>query len=137
MASAPPLPIPETIGPYRVTGVLGRGGMGEVLSGYDDRLDRPVALKRILPDVRDSEIALRRFRREAKAVARLSHPSIVQVYDWQEQDGNHWLAMELVEGRSLSEIIAEWRLPVDRALGIARDIASGLAEAHDAGARPS
>ena len=125
--------LPGTIGPYRVTGRLGRGGMGEVLRGHDDRLDRPVALKRILPDLREPQAALQRFRREARAVARLNHPSIVQVYDWEEQDAQHWLIMEFVEGRSLNELIAEGPLPPERALEIARDAASGLAEAHEVG----
>lgn len=131
MDPAPPLP--EHIGPYRVTGRLGRGGMGEVLRGHDDRLDRPVALKCIRPDARDPQKALQRFRREARAVARLSHPAIVQVHDWEESEGQSWLVMELVEGRTLDEVIAEGPLPPDRVLDIAHDIASGLAEAHDAG----
>ncbi|MCG8458587.1 MAG: serine/threonine protein kinase, partial [Holophagales bacterium] len=125
--------LPTAIGPYRVIGLLGRGGMGEVLRGHDDRLDRPVALKRVLPDAREPEKALRRFRREARAAARLSHPSIVQVHDWAESEGHHWLVMELVEGRSLAQVISDGPLPPERALEIGRDIASGLAEAHEAG----
>lgn len=125
--------LPETIGPYRVLGRLGRGGMGQVLRAHDDRLDRPVALKCMLPDVQDRDKALRRFRREARAAARLSHPAIVQVHDWVESDGAHWLVMELVEGRSLREVIGDGALCQERALVIARDIASGLAAAHDAG----
>ncbi len=124
---------PETIGPYRVTGRLGQGGMGEVLRAHDDRLGRPVALKRVHPESRDSEEAARRFRREAQAVARLSHPAVVQVYDWVESAGHCWLVMELIEGRSLDELVAEGPLPVERALEVARDVASGLAEAHSAG----
>lgn len=126
-------PLPEMIGPYRVTGHLGRGGMGEVLQGHDDRLGRPVALKRIHPGGRDPEAARRRFRREARTVARLSHPSIVQIHDWVEEENQDWLVMELVDGRPLDEVLAEgvpdWR----KALAIAREIASGLTAAHRAG----
>jgi serine/threonine-protein kinase len=125
-------PLPETIGPYRITGRLGRGGMGEVLRAYDDRLGRSVAIKRVHPDVRNPDEALRRFQREARTVARLSHPAIVQVYDWAESAGQYWLVMELIEGDSLDDVVAEGPLSVERALEIARDVASALAEAHDA-----
>lgn len=91
--------LPEKIGPYRVTGQLGEGGMGEVY--YDDRLDRPVALKRIRPESGDSHTQTR-FRHEAKAVAHLSHSAIVQVYDWVEAEGCDWIVMELVDGRPLN-----------------------------------
>jgi len=125
--------IPEHIGPYRVTGRLGRGGMGEVFSGYDDRLDRPVALKRILGDSHDPQKALERFRREARAAARLSHPAIVRIYDWVDCEDQHWLVMELVEGRTLDRLLAEGPLPSRRAMAIARQVASGLAAAHEVG----
>ncbi|NJL28092.1 MAG: protein kinase [Thermoanaerobaculia bacterium] len=105
MTQSAPEALPEKIGPYRVLGFLGRGGMGEVLRGHDDRLDRPVALKRIRPGGVDPERARSRLRREARAVAKLSHPSIVQVYDWVEGAGDDWLVMELIVGRSLSEIL--------------------------------
>ncbi len=107
--------------------------MGEVLSGYDDRLDRPVALKCIRPDARDPETARRRFRREARAAARLAHSAIVQVYDWVEDEDADWLVMELVDGQPLDELLADGPLPSERAAAIARDVASGLAAAHDAG----
>lgn len=125
--------LPETVGPYRVTGRLGRGGMGEVLEGWDDRLDRPVALKRVLGETRNPQKARRRFRREAKAVARLSDSAIVQVYDWVEVGEQDWLVMEKVEGRPLDAVLAEGLPPRDLALRIAREVASGLATAHEAG----
>lgn len=106
--------------------------MGEVLRGYDDRLDRPVALKRIRPG-RDPATARRRFRREARAAARLSHQAIVQVYDWVAADDDDWLVMELVEGRSLDHLLADGPLDPDHARRIARQIAEGLAVAHAAG----
>ncbi|MEM7350280.1 MAG: serine/threonine-protein kinase, partial [Acidobacteriota bacterium] len=125
--------LPDLIGPYRVTGRLGRGGMGEVLRGYDDRLDRPVALKRVRAAGRDPAKARQRFQREAKIVARLSHPAIVQVYDWEEAEGNDWLVMELIDGRSLEAVLADGPLPPGRAAAIAQQIAAGLAVAHEAG----
>ncbi len=131
MTESPALPV--HIGPYRVTGRLGRGGMGEVLAGHDDRLDRPVALKRIRPGGKDPEKARRRFRHEARVVARLSHPAVVAVYDWVEEADDNWLVMEQIDGRSLDEVLAEGPLPWQQATGIARDVAAGLGAAHAAG----
>lgn len=126
-------PLPERLGPYRVEGRLGKGGMGEVYRGFDDRLDRAVALKRVKPDANDPDNARKRFQREAKTIAKLSHGSIVQVYDWIEDEDSDWIVMELVEGRSLREILDEGLLALDEAARIAREIASGLGAAHDVG----
>ena len=125
--------LPEHIGPYRVTGRLGQGGMGEVLRGHDDRLDRPVALKRIRSGDKDPEKARQRFRREARVAARLSHQAVVQVYDWVETEDQDWLVMELVDGRPLDDLLADGPLPPKRAAAITREVASGLAAAHEAG----
>ena len=126
------VPVPEEIGPYRVVRRLGAGGMGEVYEGYDDRLDRPVALKRIRREA-DGLASRARFRHEARAVARLSHPSIVQVHDWVEADDGDWIVMERVDGRSLREILAAGPLEPEPAARLARDVAAGLAAAHSAG----
>ena len=125
--------LPEYIGPYQATGYLGRGGMGEVLRGHDRRLDRPVALKRVRPGGKDPEAARQRFQREARVVAKLNHPAIVQVYDWVEAEDHDWLVMELVDGRPLDEVLEDGPLPPERAAAIAREVASGLAAAHEAG----
>ncbi|MEM1204393.1 MAG: protein kinase [Acidobacteriota bacterium] len=119
--------LPPSIGPYRVDGRLGRGGMGEVYRGHDDRLDRPVALKclRVEPN-RDTAAMRQRFHREARALARVRHPAIVEVYDWIETDDGDWLVMELLEGRSLRQVLREDVVPRRRALEIARDLAAGL-----------
>lgn len=130
--SAPEVP-PEKIGPYRVLGSLGHGGMGEVLRGYDDRLARAVALKRIRPGGLDPEKARSRLQREARAVAKLNHPAIVQIYDWVESADDDWLVMELIVGRSLSEILSSGPLQPERAAILVRQVASGLAAAHEAG----
>ncbi len=113
---------------------LGSGGMGEVYRGYDHRLDRPVALKHI----RSAEgpgfkRARERFRREAQAVARLSHPAIVQVYDWIETDEGIWLVMELVQGDSVRDLLKDGPLDIQRTVKITRMVLRGLAAAHAAG----
>ena len=118
----------ERIGPYRLEARLGAGGMGEVWRAWDERLKRRVALKRIQAD---SDPSLRaRFRREAEAGARLSHPSIVQVYDILEDTAGDWLVMELVEGGTLKERLAREPASPQSVITWAREIAEGLAEAH-------
>lgn len=106
--------------------------MGKVYRGYDQRLDRPVALKHIRADT-SSTSARERFRREARSVARLNHPSIVQVFDWVETSEGDWLVMELVDGQSLKRLLMRGPLPPWRTKKIARQILSGLAIAHAAG----
>jgi len=122
------------VGPYRVTSQLGRGGMGEVYEAFDARLDRTVALKRVhLAGSGPGSSRRRRFRREARAAAGLSHPALVQIYDLLEQDGEDWLVMERVEGRPLSELLEDGPLSEAQAVPLARQIAEGLAAAHERG----
>lgn len=125
------LPSVRMIGPYRIEERLGAGGMGVVFRGFDQRLDRPVALKNIQGE--SSSGARERFRREARAAARLSHPAIVQVYDLVEGDDGDWIVMELVEGKSLRLLIDQGPLDVDRCVRLARQILAGLRVAHAAG----
>ncbi len=122
-----------SVGPYRVERRLGRGGMGEVYAGFDERLDRPVALKRIWSGREEDATARKRFQREARAVARLHHPAIVQVFDWVESGDSDWIVMELVQGRSLRQLLHEGPLAPGRAARLARDILVGLAVAHAGG----
>lgn len=129
-SSEPTGAMPEAIGPYRVEERIGGGGMGEVYRGYDARLDRPVALKHVKGDAKDPAAARERFRREARALARVRHPAVVEVYDWVEGEDGDWIIMELLEGRPLASWIAEGPLEVRRALEIARDVAAGLAAVH-------
>lgn len=124
---------PEQIGNYRVESLLGRGGMGEVFLGWDDRLKRHVALKRVRPDPPPKKSARTRFRREAWAVARLSHPSIVQVHDLLETTEGDVLVLEYVEGKSLREVMVRGGLELAMALQLGAEIAAGLAEAHGKG----
>lgn len=121
-----------SIGSYRVERRLGRGGMGEVFLGYDDRLGRPVAVKRIrqgLAQAGQSE----RFRREARAAARLSHSSIVHIYDLVEDESGIAIVMEYVEGSTLDVLLAKGLPDPALAVRLARDVAEGLAAAHAAG----
>ncbi|MEO1086826.1 MAG: serine/threonine-protein kinase, partial [Acidobacteriota bacterium] len=128
-----PGPPPERVGPYRIDGRLGGGGMGIVYRGYDVRLERPVALKQIRAGYGQDD-ARRRFHREARSVARLDHPSIVRVHDWIEHGSGDWLVLELVDGRHLRQVIDEdGPLPPARAVQIAADVAGALGAAHEAG----
>ncbi|HEV2845493.1 MAG TPA: protein kinase [Thermoanaerobaculia bacterium] len=124
---------PERIGPYRIEGRLGSGGMGEVYHAWDERLERWVAIKVIRPESAENEVARERFRREARAAASLSHPAIVQIYDTLEWDGGDAIVLELVEGELLAKRIARGPLPLAAALHIGHDVAEGLAAAHARG----
>src|SRR5262249_20795529 len=109
------------------------GGMGEVYRAKDTKLGRDIALK-ILPDTftHDPE-RLARFRREAQVLASLNHPHIAQIYGLEEANGTQFLVLELVDGESLDKRIAPGRIPVDEALGIAKQIAEALEAAHEKG----
>lgn len=125
---------PERIGPYRLDGLLGVGGMGEVYRAHDERLDRWVALKQISGASGNAYDRLRqRFRREARAAARLNHPAIVQIYDVIEGRGVDWIVMELVEGETLAQRVSDGPFELRLLLETARELASGLAAAHGEG----
>ena len=121
------------LGPYEVTAEIGRGGMGEVYQARDTKLDRDVALK-VLPDAFTSDPdRLARFEREAKVLASLNHPNIGHIYGLEEAEGTKALVIELVEGPTLADRIAEGPIPVDEALPIAKQIAEALEAAHEQG----
>jgi serine/threonine protein kinase len=121
------------LGPYEVTGLLGRGGMGEVYRAHDTRLDRTVAVKVLPPEsMRNAERVLR-FEQEAKAASGRNHPNILTIYDFGATDGTYYMAMEFVEGHTLRQIIQKGATQLPRALDIAGQCASGLAAAHAAG----
>src|SRR3954467_8102383 len=118
-------------GRYELVRHIARGGMAEVYLAHDNLLDRPVALKVLFPELSVDRSFVERFRREAQAAANLSHPNIVSVYDWGEEDGTYFIVMEYVEGRSLSQILRdEGPLSPDRAADITTDIAAALGFAH-------
>ena len=120
---------------YRVLEVIGGGGMGLVYRAEDLKLGRPVALKFLPEEVGDDVKARERFGREAQAVSSLNHPNICTVYDFDEHDGHPFIAMELLQGKTLRDHIADgsFRLAVPEGLGIAIQIASGLEAAHEKG----
>jgi hypothetical protein len=119
---------------YRIVGLLGRGGMGEVYRADDLKLSQPVALK-FLPDRYLSDgAALARFHREVRVARQVSHRNVCRVYDIGEVDGRHFLSMEFIKGEELSSLLRRiGRLPADKALQIARQICAGLAAAHETG----
>ena len=123
----------ESIGPYRIVRILGRGGMGEVFLARDDRLKRSVAIKRIRHDGEMTPTLRQRLLREAQAVAGLSHPAIVHVYDLLEDAENDCIIMEYVQGATLAEALKGGPLEPAIAVHLAREIASGLDAAHAAG----
>jgi Tol biopolymer transport system component len=128
-----PLTPGTRLGPYQVTARIGVGGMGEVYRARDTKLDRDVALK-ILPEsfASDSD-RLARFQREAQMLASLNHPNIGGIYGLEEADGIPTLVLELVEGPTLADRIAQGPVPLDEALPIAQQIAVALEAAHEQG----
>ncbi|MGH3327502.1 MAG: protein kinase domain-containing protein [Streptomycetales bacterium] len=121
-------------GRYRLLESLGRGGMGEVWRAEDLALARFVAVKLMLPAGAADAGAVERFRREAQAAARLSHPNLVTLYDFGTADNSPFLVMELVHGRSLADVLRErGPFPPDRVAGIGAQVARALATAHAAG----
>lgn len=123
------------VGPYEVQSQLGAGGMGEVYRAHDPRLGRDIALKVIrralIADSGAEEGALERLLREATLASALNHPNIVTIHETGIVGADRYIAMELVEGRTLRQIAADG-LPLERAIGIARQVAEALAVAHAA-----
>ena len=117
---------------YNIEGTLGRGGMGEVLLATDMRLERKVAIKRMLGDAAKSRTAVSRFLTEAKSIAALNHANIVQIYDYGRAADGPFLIMEYVEGRSLLEKCREGAIPIDEAIELTCQLCDGLGKAHDA-----
>ena len=127
------VPIGQNLGPYRVISRIGEGGMGEVYEARDTRLGRQVALKLLPPLHHLDRARLLRFQQEARASSALNHPNIVTIYDFGETESGYYIAMELVPGRTLRQIIAQDALPVQEILAIAVQITMALATAHAAG----
>jgi serine/threonine protein kinase len=132
-AAAQPDMIGKTIaGRYRIISKLGEGGMGAVYRGEQTSLKRAVAIKLLRPELSGNQMILRRFNAEAEAVAKLSHPNTVIVYDFgQDTDGSLFIAMEFIEGKSLRTAIGrEGPFPPARAIAIALQVAASLTDAH-------
>ncbi|HQR67086.1 MAG TPA: serine/threonine-protein kinase, partial [Thermoanaerobaculia bacterium] len=128
-----PLAAGTRLGPFEVVAPLGAGGMGEVYRARDERLARDVAVKVLPARVAENAEAAARFAREARAASALNHPNIVVVHDVGRSGDVSWVAMELVEGSSLRQLLSAGRPPLRRALQIAAEVADGLAAAHEKG----
>ncbi|HEX8619540.1 MAG TPA: serine/threonine-protein kinase [Thermoanaerobaculia bacterium] len=119
---------------YRIVGLLGRGGMGEVYRADDLRLTQPVALKFLAESLARDRAALDRFRREVSVTRQISHRHVCRVYDIGEHAGMQFLSMEYIRGEELSSLLKRiGRLPHDKAIDVARQLCAGLAAIHDAG----
>jgi eukaryotic-like serine/threonine-protein kinase len=128
--------LPGTVlaGRYRMVGLLGRGGMGEVYRADDLKLGQPVALKFLPRDVERDPARLERFLTEVRMSLKVTHPNVCRVFDIAQADGRHFLSMEYVDGEDLASLLRRiGRLPEDKAIEIARQLCAGLQEAHDEG----
>ncbi|NNE45493.1 MAG: serine/threonine protein kinase, partial [Rhodothermales bacterium] len=130
--------IGTTISHYRIVDELGRGGMGIVYRAEDTKLDRTVAIKFLPPNTLGSEEETARFYREAKAAAALHHPNVATVFEINEAPGASgepllFIAMEFIDGESLTDLIARGPVPAEEAVAVVAQIADGLGAAHDKG----
>ena len=118
-------------GRYELTHLIARGGMAQVYRAHDRLLDRIVALKVLFPELSVDQTFVERFRREAQAAAKLSHPNIVPVFDWGEDDGTYFIVMEYIDGEPLNKTIKDQgTIPPTRAAIIAANVAAALGYAH-------
>lgn len=125
--------IGKTLGHYRVLAKIGEGGMGDVYSAEDTKLKRHVALKVLPSEMAAVPDRLARFQREAEAIAKLSHPNIVTIFSVEESESVHFLTMELVDGRPLSEILPKNGFGIEQLLEVAIPLTEALAAAHKKG----
>jgi non-specific serine/threonine protein kinase len=121
------------IGRFKITRMIGEGGMGTVYAGYDDRLDRPIAIKVVRNEALRDTTARERFRREARAAARVSHPHICPLYEFDEDQSQQFLVMELLEGETLAARLERGPIPPEEALSMAATILDALAALHRCG----
>jgi TolB-like protein len=123
----------RSVDSYQLVSQLGAGGMGEVYLAHDTKLDRPVALKFLSPELAADRSRLRRFHREARAASSLNHPHIVVVHDFGELDGRPYLVTEFIDGETLRHRLQQGRLPTRDVVDIGLQIAGALAAAHARG----
>src|SRR5262249_36547802 len=128
-----PLSSGSRLGPYEILAPLGAGGMGEVYRARDWKLKRDVAVKVLPQALSQDPDGLARFEREAKAVAALSHPNILSIFDYGTQEGTAYAVMELLEGETLGVKLASGPIPQRQAVDYALQIAKGLSAAHEKG----
>jgi WD40 repeat protein len=127
------LPSGTRLGQYEIRSLLGRGSLGEVYLAEDSRLKRPVALKLLAPSALGEEDGLRLFEQEARAASALNHPNLLTIYEIGRADSETFIAAEFVDGVTLRQHLAEARMGLAEALGVATQIASALTEAHAIG----
>ncbi len=127
------LPTGTRLGVFEIADLLGAGGMGEVYRARDTKLGRDVALKVLPKGFAEDDQHLARFRREATMLAALDHPNIGALYDFQEEDGVHFLVMQLVAGPTMADLIAQGAIPIEEALPMFGQIAEALEAAHEQG----
>ena len=124
----------STLGPFRVVGLLGQGGMASVYEVHEPRLNRAVALKVLPPEFLHDETFAHRFEQEARVVARLEHPNIVPIYASGIDDGMPWVSMRLLSGGTLSELLLHRRpMPPDRVVHLLSGVAKAIDYAHTRG----
>jgi predicted ATPase/serine/threonine protein kinase len=121
------------LGPYEIIGPLGAGGMGEVYRARDARLDRSVAIKILPAALSTDHDRLHRFEQEARSASALNHPNIITIHELGQHGSTRYIAMELVEGRTLRDLLVAGSLPMRKAIEIAAQVADGLTKAHEAG----
>ncbi|HET6266399.1 MAG TPA: serine/threonine-protein kinase, partial [Acidobacteriota bacterium] len=128
-----PLSTGLSIGPYEILEPLGEGGMGEVYRAKDNRLGREVAVKILPARLTGNPEALARFDRETRALAAISHPNILTIYDCGTAEDQSYSVMELLEGETLRERLKQTSIPLQKVLDIAIDVSEGLSAAHARG----
>jgi serine/threonine protein kinase len=126
-----PLSAGTRLGTYEITSLIGVGGMGEVYQATDITLGRQVAIKVLPAEVAQDSERLARFDREARTLASLNHPNIAQIYGLEDSGGVKALVMELVEGPTLAEVMAQGPMALDAALAVAAQIAAAIDAAHE------
>src|SRR5512143_995377 len=125
-----PLALGDSLAHYRITAKIGEGGMGEVYRATDTKLERQVAIKVLPAGFTEDPERLARFEREAKLLAQLHHPNIASIFGLEGSHAARALVMQLVAGPTLDERLRAGPLPLEEGLGIARQIAEALEEAH-------
>src|SRR5271155_2075697 len=128
-----PSMIGRTLGRYRILAKMGAGGMGEVYTARDDRLERDIALKILTAGTLSDEAARKRFRQEALALSKLNNPNIAAIYDFDTADGLDFIAMELVDGETLAQKARGAALTEKEVVALGGQIADALEEAHEHG----